>query len=70
MDLALCNDLVRSGLDAMYQDERDRLGTREVGKMCSPVICRKCGKWTWSGCGEHIEQALAGIKPDQLCQCK
>jgi len=37
--------------------------------MCSPVTCSACKKFTWSGCGEHIEQALAGIPADQLCTC-
>jgi hypothetical protein len=37
--------------------------------MCSPVTCTSCGKVTWSGCGEHIEQALAGIPEEQLCTC-
>ena len=38
--------------------------------MCSPVTCATCKKFTWSGCGEHIEQALAGIPVDQLCVCE
>ena len=37
--------------------------------MCSPVTCLSCGKVTWSGCGEHIEEALAGIPEEQLCTC-
>jgi len=37
--------------------------------MCSPVTCKKCNKITWTGCGEHIEQALAGFSEDQLCTC-
>lgn len=36
--------------------------------MCSRVTCRQCGKATWSGCGEHIEQALYGVPKDQRCQ--
>lgn len=36
--------------------------------MCSKVICRQCGKPTWSGCGEHIEQALAGVPKSDRCQ--
>jgi hypothetical protein len=36
--------------------------------MCSKVICRQCKKPTWSGCGEHIEEALAGIAPADRCQ--
>ena len=35
--------------------------------MCSPVICRVCGKTTWAGCGQHIEQALAGVPAEQRC---
>jgi len=37
--------------------------------MCSAVRCDKCGKATWSGCGQHIEEALAGYKDDQKCKC-
>lgn len=37
--------------------------------MCSKVKCKKCGKWTWSGCGAHIEQVLAGIPKAQICTC-
>ena len=36
--------------------------------MCSKVICRTCKKSTWSGCGEHIEEALAGITEADRCQ--
>ncbi|MFM8254480.1 MAG: hypothetical protein ACKN9O_04555 [Actinomycetota bacterium] len=36
--------------------------------MCSKVICRQCGKPTWSGCGEHIEIALAGVPKSDRCQ--
>jgi hypothetical protein len=37
--------------------------------MCSRVKCGTCQKFTWSGCGEHVEQALAGVPADQLCTC-
>ena len=37
--------------------------------MCSPVTCSVCKKITWSGCGEHIEQALAGVPADERCAC-
>jgi hypothetical protein len=29
--------------------------------MCRRVTCSKCHKPTWAGCGQHIEQALAGV---------
>ena len=37
--------------------------------MCSQVICETCKKITWAGCGEHIQEALAGVEEDQLCTC-
>ncbi len=36
--------------------------------MCHRVTCRKCGKATWAGCGNHIEQALAGVPQSERCQ--
>jgi len=37
--------------------------------MCSRATCKKCGKATWRGCGNHIEQALAGVSKSQRCTC-
>jgi hypothetical protein len=28
--------------------------------MCQPVDCATCGKTTWTGCGQHVDEALAG----------
>lgn len=36
--------------------------------MCRRVTCKTCGKPTWAGCGQHIEQALAGVPKSQRCQ--
>lgn len=36
--------------------------------MCSRITCRTCGKPTWSGCGQHVESALAGVPKSQRCQ--
>ncbi len=36
--------------------------------MCQQVTCKTCGKATWAGCGQHIEQALAGVPAAQRCQ--
>jgi hypothetical protein len=38
--------------------------------MCSPATCNNCGKVTWSGCGQHIEEALAGVPAEQRCTCE
>lgn len=37
--------------------------------MCSRVNCRKCGKVTYSGCGNHLDQVFAGVPKDQRCDC-
>lgn len=36
--------------------------------MCSLVKCKTCKKPTWSGCGEHIEEALASVAVNDRCQ--
>jgi hypothetical protein len=37
--------------------------------MCSPIPCRRCGKITWTGCGDHAEQVMASIPEPQRCTC-
>jgi len=37
--------------------------------MCSKVTCDICKKATWSGCGEHIEEALEGVAQSDRCTC-
>jgi len=37
--------------------------------MCNKVICDNCDKPTWSGCGEHIEEALFGVALEDRCTC-
>ena len=29
--------------------------------MCYAVTCKKCGKTTWSGCGQHVDQVMRGV---------
>jgi len=36
--------------------------------MCSAVTCNTCAKATWTGCGQHIEEALAGVAMKDRCQ--
>ena len=35
--------------------------------MCRAVTCRKCGKTTWAGCGQHVKQVMAGVPASQRC---
>ena len=35
--------------------------------MCRAVTCRKCGKTTWVGCGQHVEQVMAGVPASRRC---
>jgi hypothetical protein len=38
-------------------------------EVCTKVTCSICGKPTWSGCGEHIEEALQGVAEADRCAC-
>lgn len=40
-----------------------------INKMCRKVRCSKCKKYTWAGCGRHIEEALKDVPMKQRCQC-
>ncbi len=35
--------------------------------MCRAVNCRKCGKATWAGCGQHVDQVMRGVPAAQRC---
>ena len=35
--------------------------------MCRPVPCEVCGKTTWAGCGQHVDQVMAGVPAAQRC---
>ncbi len=37
--------------------------------MCSRVTCQKCGKYTWSGCGKHLQSVFDGLSASQICTC-
>jgi hypothetical protein len=38
--------------------------------MCRRVSCSDCGKPTFKGCGDHVEQVLGGIPADERCRCR
>jgi len=37
--------------------------------MCVAVRCPECGKATWAGCGDHIDEALSRFPEEQRCTC-
>ena len=37
--------------------------------MCHEIACARCGKPTWEGCGEHIEDALKDVPASERCTC-
>ncbi len=39
------------------------------GGMCQRVTCPRCGKASWVGCGQHVEQVLVGVAARDRCQC-
>ena len=38
--------------------------------MCARITCQTCGKATWTGCGQHIEEALRGVPEADRCTCR
>ncbi|MER7583719.1 hypothetical protein [Kitasatospora sp. NPDC097691] len=37
--------------------------------MCRRIACRTCGKATYTGCGLHVDQVLAGVGKSDRCAC-
>ncbi|MGZ4508641.1 MAG: hypothetical protein ACXVX8_17555 [Blastococcus sp.] len=35
--------------------------------MCRAVACKTCGKTTWAGCGQHVDQVMRGVPSAQRC---
>ena len=35
--------------------------------MCRAVTCKTCGKTTWAGCGQHVNQVMAGVPAGNRC---
>ena len=38
--------------------------------MCSPATCKRCGKTTWTGCGQHADQVMKRVPAAQRCTCE
>ena len=32
------------------------------------VTCKKCGKTTWAGCGQHVDQVMRGVPASNRCK--
>ena len=35
--------------------------------MCHAVTCKQCGKTTWAGCGQHVDQVMRKVPAAQRC---
>jgi hypothetical protein len=35
--------------------------------MCRRTTCRSCGKTTWAGCGQHVDQVMAAVPTADRC---
>ena len=40
--------------------------TKEL-PMCHAKTCKTCGKTTWAGCGQHVDQVMRGVPKSQRC---
>lgn len=36
--------------------------------MCRRVTCKTCGKATWAGCGQHVDQVMVGVAKKDRCE--
>lgn len=36
--------------------------------MCRQVTCRTCGKTTWAGCGQHVDEVMRGVPKRDRCE--
>ena len=36
--------------------------------MCRTVVCRICGKTTWAGCGQHVDEVMRSVPGDERCK--
>ena len=35
--------------------------------MCRAVTCKQCGKTTWAGCGQHVDQVMRAVPAGNRC---
>jgi hypothetical protein len=35
--------------------------------MCRRATCKTCGKTTWAGCGQHVNQVMATVPEGDRC---
>lgn len=35
--------------------------------MCRAVTCKTCGKTTWAGCGEHVDDVMREVARAERC---
>lgn len=38
--------------------------------MCRQATCRVCGKTTWAGCGQHVQEVRRTVPASQWCSGK
>lgn len=37
--------------------------------MCYTAVCPVCGKTTWQGCGQHVDEVMRNVPQGQRCTC-
>lgn len=35
--------------------------------MCRTTTCDQCGKTTWAGCGQHVDEVMKGVPTSERC---
>jgi len=48
----------------------ENVSGKEQSIMCYRVLCQKCGKYSWGGCGEHLASVYKNIEEGNHCMCR
>ncbi len=55
---------------ALRASARVALMQSPAARMCVQVQCSACERPTWSGCGLHVDVALAAVPVGDRCTCR
>lgn len=57
----------RAGGSQTHTHTHTHTHTLEENSMCRAVTCKTCGKTTWAGCGQHIDDVRRTVPAGRWC---
>ncbi|CAH1267069.1 Hypp3672 [Branchiostoma lanceolatum] len=52
-----------------YLSDQQLTGPEETDSPTHSVVCSKCKKKTWKGCGMHVDSVMKDVPPEERCEC-